>query len=77
MQLAEAHVKGLRIAATAAILAAVLMGCGVRSNLDYPTQDKADKAAPTSTATAESGQGKPEGAAPKPHKGFVLDGLIR
>ena len=48
-----------------------LAGCGVRGSLDSPGA-KVDK-----TATAESGQGKAEGAAPKPHKDFVLDGLIR
>jgi predicted small lipoprotein YifL len=47
-------------------------GCGVRGNLDYPGDAKVDK-----TATADSGQGKAENAAPKPHKPFVLDGLIR
>ena len=35
------------------------------------------KAAESRTATADSGQGKPAGAAPKPHKDFLLDGLIR
>ena len=29
------------------------------------------------TATADSGQGKKEGEAPKPHKDFILDGLLR
>jgi predicted small lipoprotein YifL len=56
----------------ATVLAAMLAGCGVRGNLDAPSADKAE-----ATAEASSGQGKPEGAAPKPHKGFVLDGLLR
>jgi predicted small lipoprotein YifL len=47
-------------------------GCGVRGSLEAPPEAKADK-----TATAESGQGKPEGATGKPHKDFILDGLIR
>jgi predicted small lipoprotein YifL len=50
----------------------MLAGCGVRGNLDAPAADKADV-----TAEASSGQGKPEGGAPKPHKGFILDGLLR
>lgn len=64
--------------AAASLLALALAGCGVRGNLEYPNEVKENsKAAPTGTATADSGQGKPEGAAPKPHKGFILDGLIR
>ena len=52
--------------------ALTVAGCGVRGSLEAPPSVKAD-----TTAKAESGQGKPEGAAPKPHKGFVLDGLLR
>lgn len=55
---------------TAGALALVAAGCGIKSGLDAP------KAA-DETASAESAQGKPEGAAAKPHKGFVLDGLLR
>jgi len=54
------------------LLASALAGCGVRGSLDTPAEAKADN-----TATAQSGQGKPEGAALKPHKPFILDGLIR
>jgi predicted small lipoprotein YifL len=46
-----------------------LAGCGVRGSLETPGTE--------TTADASSGQGKPEGAAPKPHKGFILDGLLR
>jgi predicted small lipoprotein YifL len=53
-------------------LALSVSGCGVRGSLEYPAEAKSDR-----TATADSGQGKPENAAPKPHKPFVLDGLIR
>lgn len=53
-------------------LALVMAGCGVRGSLDAPAVDKAEP-----TAEASSGQGKPEGAADKPHKGFILDGLLR
>jgi predicted small lipoprotein YifL len=55
-------------------VAALLAGCGVRGALDMPPDPRGE---PTATASADSGQGKPEGAAPKPHKGFILDGLIR
>lgn len=51
-----------------------LAGCGVRGSLDLPPEAKAEQA---QTAQAESGQGKPAGAAPKPHKPFILDGLLR
>ena len=66
----------MRIGTIAAALVSVglalsLAGCGVRGTLEHPNS-KANE-----TATAESGQGKPENAAPKPHKGFILDGLIR
>jgi predicted small lipoprotein YifL len=53
-------------------LAFALGGCGLRGGLETPPEAKAD-----ATAEAQSGQGKPEGAAPKPHKGSILDGLIR
>jgi predicted small lipoprotein YifL len=46
-----------------------LAGCGVRGSLETPGTE--------TTADASSGQGKPEGAAPKPHKPFILDGLLR
>ncbi|HML44831.1 MAG: hypothetical protein JNN24_12080 [Hyphomicrobium zavarzinii] len=57
---------------TVSALALALGGCGVRGSLETPAEAKAD-----ATAEAQSGQGKPEGAAPKPHKGFILDGLLR
>ena len=56
----------------AVILAAALGGCGVRGSLENP-----GKAEAKSTASADSGQGKAEGEAPKPHKDFILDGLLR
>ena len=54
----------------------LLAGCGVRGSVQMPKPDP--KAGATdSGASAQSGQGKPEGAAPGGHKGFVLDGLLR
>ena len=50
-------------------LALAVAGCGIKGGLEAPKAD--------TTASAESGQGKPEGTTPKPHKGFVLDGLLR
>ena len=54
-------------------LAAVIAGCGVRGSLEYPKTAQSQ----TTTATADSGQGKAQGAAPKAHQGFILDGLLR
>jgi predicted small lipoprotein YifL len=54
------------------LLALGLSGCGVRGSLESPHSAKAE-----ATAQADSGQGKPENAAPKPHKDFFLDGLLR
>ncbi len=64
--------KALRLSLLLISCALGLAACGVRGPLDSPPEAKADK-----TATAQSGQGKPEGGARKPHKDFVLDGLIR
>lgn len=61
---------------TAAVLLAagvLLAGCGLRGPVVLPKAETEQQ----TTATAESGQGKPENAAPKPHKGFILDGLLR
>ena len=67
--------KALAIGVTAALLA----GCGLRGPVQMPKEDLFPEAAANSveTAPAESGQGKAEGAAPKPHKAFILDGLLR
>lgn len=59
----------VKIGLLLAICAFGVVGCGVRGSLEAPPTEK--------TTSAESGQGKPEGAAPREHKGFVLDGLIR
>ena len=66
--------RALRAFLLAAIGATLVAGCGVRGSLELPPEAKA---AESRTATADSGQGKPAGAAPKPHKDFLLDGLIR
>jgi predicted small lipoprotein YifL len=65
-----------RIATAPAVLVivlAVLLGaCGTRGSLENPAKPEAQ-----THATADSGQGKKEGDAPKPHKDFFLDWLIR
>lgn len=63
-----------KIVVALSLLAFALAGCGVRGPLEAPPSAKAANQA---AATAESGQGKPEGEAPKPHKPFILDSLIR
>ena len=71
MTSSNAQMLTMRLAIVA-VLAAALAGCGVRGSLENPAT-----AADKSTATAESGEGKKEGEAPKPHRGFILDSLIR
>jgi len=68
------HVRVIGTAALLAAMALALAGCGVRGALELPPDQKEQAKA---TATADSGQGKSEGGAPKPHKGFILDGLLR
>ncbi len=63
-----------RTIAVLTLVALALSGCGIRGALEQPS----DSQTTTDTnASADSGQGKPENAAPKPHKDFVLDRLIR
>ena len=53
-------------------LVMVTVLCGVRGSLENPQTAETKQ-----SATADSGQGKPVDAAPKPHRDFILDGLIR
>lgn len=64
--------RGWGHVAAATLIAALLAGCGVRGGLEKPPGES-----PSPTASSGSGQGKAAGAAPKPHEGFILDGLIR
>jgi predicted small lipoprotein YifL len=60
---------------TAAVaLAAVLGGCGVKGALEAPPEAKAAGTA-TSPEAADPGKGSVVQA--KPHKPFILDGLLR
>jgi predicted small lipoprotein YifL len=65
-------VKRVKLSIVLAAVAMGVAGCGVRGSLEAPPEAKADV-----TAKADSGQGKPEGATPKPHKDFILDGILR
>jgi predicted small lipoprotein YifL len=64
--------SGLRNVMILTAVALSLAACGIRGSLETPVEAKAE-----TTADANSGQGKPEGEAPKAHKGFILDGLLR
>jgi predicted small lipoprotein YifL len=57
---------------TVAAVACLAAACGVKGGLERPPGETA-----TPTASANSGQGKPANAAPKPHEPFILDRLIR
>lgn len=63
-----------KIVLAVTLLAFGLAGCGVRGPLELPPEAKA---AHEAKASADSGQGKPEGATKKPHQPFILDGVIR
>ena len=63
----------LKVVSVVVAVGVLLAGCGLRGPITVPKEE----AAPQTTATAESGQGKPEGTAQKPHKGFILDPLLR
>jgi predicted small lipoprotein YifL len=65
-----------RIVLTLAV-SLLVAGCGVRGPVQAPRPEANAPSQPQNTATAESGQNKPEGAAAKPHSGFILDGLLR
>jgi predicted small lipoprotein YifL len=64
-------VQCVKLSAVFATVALSLSGCGVRGSLEMPPEAKSD-----ATAKADSGQGKPVGAPPKPYKEFILDGLL-
>ena len=64
-------------AAVAIVMAAVLMSaCGVRGPLEPPGGKVAADGTATKSADSASA-GENSAAKPKPHEGFVLDGLLR
>ena len=64
----------VKLSVATAAAALLLAGCGLKGPLETPPDAKAQSQV---SASADSGQGKAEDAAPKPHKGFILDGLLR
>lgn len=60
--------------ALAGAAAAALAGCGVRGSLDAPPEAKA---AGTATSAEAGAAGSNSAATPKPHRPFVLDGILR
>lgn len=60
--------------AAALLLAGLLAGCGVRGNLEAPPEAKA---AGTAASPEAADAGANSVVKPKPHKEFILDGLIR
>lgn len=68
------HVKPWIAIITVAAAAGGLTACGIRGPLEPPPQAVADGQA----KSAESGAaGENSAATPKPHEGFILDGLLR
>ena len=65
---------GLAHYLTLGLMALALSGCGVRGSLEAPVEAKAEGKATSAEAAAS---GPNSAAAPKPHRGFVLDGLVR
>ena len=61
-----------RIAAL--LLLSALVGCGVRGNLETPPEAKV-AGGPTAPDATDAGGNS--AAKPKPHKEFILDGLLR
>lgn len=66
--------SAVRIVVAVSLATLALSGCGIRGALELPPE--AERTSDTS-ASADSGQGKPQDAAPKPHNDFLLDRLIR
>lgn len=60
--------------ALSGLAAVALAGCGVRGSLDAPPEAKA---AGTATSAEAGAAGSNSAATPKPHRPFVLDGILR
>lgn len=65
---------GAKAVIVAGLAALALAGCGVRGSLDAPEEAKATG---TATSAAAADAGSTSAAPPKPHRGFILDGLLR
>ncbi len=70
------HHRLMRFTALSAgmMLVCALAGCGVRGNLETPPEAKVAGAPTAPDATDAGGT---SAAKPKPHKEFILDGLLR
>jgi predicted small lipoprotein YifL len=58
----------------ALLLAVGVSACGVRGSLEPPAEAKA---AGTASSPEAAAPGTNSAVQPKPHKGFILDGLLR
>lgn len=65
---------GLHRTLALGLMALALSGCGVRGSLEAPVEAQAEGKATSAEAAAS---GPNSAAAPKPHRGFILDGLVR
>ncbi len=65
--------NAVRVLIMAVAAAALLSGCGVRGSLEAPPEARA---AGTNTSGEPEDPGKDSAATPKPHRGFILDGLL-
>lgn len=65
----------LGLAISAAVLGAVALGgCGIRGSLDAPEEAKA---VGEGNSSGNGDAGSNSAAPPKPHRGFILDPLLR
>lgn len=64
----------MKAALAIAIGALALGGCGIRGNLEAPEEAKA---VGEGNSAAAGAAGTNSAAPPKPHRGFILDGLLR
>lgn len=64
----------IKTSAVLILMTLLLAGCGVKGSLDAPAEAKASG---TATSAASSDAGTNSAAPPKPHRGFILDGLLR
>lgn len=66
--------SSLKALAIVSLVSMALAGCGIRGSLDAPPEAKADGTANSAEAGAA---GANSAATPKPHRGFILDSLLR
>lgn len=64
----------IKTALAITLAALALGGCGIRGSLDAPEEAKA---VGDGNSAAAGATGPNSAAPPKPHRGFILDGLLR